>query len=66
MEGALRNRSLWWHKVGRRFSEGFEGRRWVIREGRGIPVDEAMIDPASSEGHVLVPPLHRTQYVRIR
>ena len=66
MEGALHNRSLRWYKVGWRFSEGFEGQRWVIQEGRGVPVDEAMVDPASGKGHILVPPLHRTQYMRIQ
>ena len=44
--GSLRNQSLRWHKVGRRFSKGFEGWRWVVWEGRGVPVDEVMIDLA--------------------
>ena len=53
--GSLCNWSLRWHKVGWRFSEGFEGQRWVVQEGRGVPINKVMIDPAK-DTFVLVPP----------
>ena len=40
--------------MGQRFSEGFEGQRWVVQEGRGVPIDKVMIDPAK-DTFVLVP-----------